>query len=41
MNGAGYGQASGWLGKSLRYRGEGKFELRAHVGVGDIHLDEK
>jgi len=41
VNGAGYGQASGWLGKSLRYRGEGKFELRAHVGVGDIHLDEK
>jgi Putative adhesin len=41
VNGAGYGQASGWLGKSLRYHGEGKYELRAHVGVGDIHLDAK
>jgi hypothetical protein len=41
VNGAGYGQASGWLGKSLRYHGEGKYELRAHVGVGDIHLDGK
>ena len=41
VNGAGYGQVSGWLGKSLRYHGEGKYELRAHVGVGDIHLDGK
>jgi hypothetical protein len=41
VNGVGYGQASGWLGKSLRYHGEGKYELRAHVGVGDIHLDAK
>jgi Putative adhesin len=39
VNGARYGQASGWLGKSLRYHGEGKYELRAHVGVGDIQLD--
>ena len=41
VNGASYGQASGWLGKSLRYHGEGKYELRAHVSVGDIHLDGK
>jgi hypothetical protein len=41
VNGASYGQASGWLGKNLRYHGEGKYELRAHVGVGDIHLDGK
>jgi hypothetical protein len=41
VHGASYGQASGWLGKSLRSHGEGKYELRAHVGVGDIHLDEK
>jgi hypothetical protein len=37
----GYGETSGWLGKTLKYRGEGKYELRAHVGVGDIHLDGK
>ena len=37
----GYGETSGWLGKSLKYHGEGKYELRAHVGVGDIHLDGK
>jgi hypothetical protein len=37
----GYGETSGWLGKTLRYHGEGKYELRAHVGVGDIHLDGK
>jgi len=41
VNGDGYGETSGWLGKSLKYRGEGKYELRAHVGVGDIHLDGK
>jgi len=41
VNGVGYGQASGWLGKSLRYHGQGKYELRAHVSVGDIHLDAK
>lgn len=39
VNGADYGQTSGWLGKTLRYRGEGKYELRAHVGIGDIHLE--
>jgi len=37
----GYGETSGWLGKTLKYHGEGKYELRVHVGVGDIHLDGK
>ncbi len=41
VNGDGYGETSGWLGKTLKYRGEGKFELRAHVGVGDISLEGK
>ena len=41
VNGEGYGETSGWLGKRLKYHGEGKYELRAHVGVGDIHLDGK
>ena len=38
VHGEGYGETSGWLGKTLKYRGDGKYELRAHVGVGDIHL---
>lgn len=41
VNSDGYGQTSGWLGKTLKYRGDGKYELRAHVGVGDIKLEEK
>lgn len=41
VNGADYGETSGWLGKTLKYHGEGKYELRAHVGVGDIHLEGK
>jgi hypothetical protein len=41
VNGNGYGETSGWLGKTLRYHGEGKYELRAHVGVGDINLGGK
>ena len=41
VDGDGYGETSGWLGKTLKYHGEGKYELRAHVGVGDIHLDGK
>jgi len=41
VNGDGYGETSGWLGKTLKYRGEGKYELRAHVGVGDINLEGK
>jgi hypothetical protein len=41
VNGDGYGETSGWLGKTLKYHGEGKYELRAHVGVGDIHLEGK
>lgn len=41
VHSSGYGETSGWLGKTLKYRGEGKYELRAHVGVGDIHLNEE
>ena len=41
VSGDGYGETSGWLGKTLRYHGDGKYELRAHVGVGDIHLEGK
>ena len=41
VNGDMYGETSGWLGKTLKYHGEGKYELRAHVGVGDIHLEGK
>src|SRR5579864_6051543 len=41
VNGDGYGTTSGWLGKTLKYHGDGKYELRAHVGVGDIRLEGK
>jgi hypothetical protein len=41
VNGDGYGETSGWLGKTLKYRGDGKYELHAHVGVGDINLEGK
>ena len=41
VNSDGYGDSSGWLGKTLKYRGEGKYELRAHVSVGDITLEGK
>lgn len=41
VDSGGYGETSGWLGKTLKYRGEGKYELRAHVGVGDIRLEGK
>ena len=35
----GYGEIHGWLGKTLKYHGNGQYELRAHVGVGDIRLE--
>lgn len=38
VNGTGYGETRGWLGKTLKYHGDGKYELRAHVGIGDINL---
>ena len=41
VNSDGYGETKGWLGKTLKYHGEGKYELRAHVSVGDITLEEK
>jgi DUF4097 and DUF4098 domain-containing protein YvlB len=41
VNGSGYGETSGWLGKTLKYHGDGKYELRAHVSVGDITLEGK
>jgi Putative adhesin len=33
--------SAGFLGKTLRYYGDGKYELRAHVGIGDISLEGK
>ena len=39
VNSNGYGETSGWLGKTLKYHGDGKYELRAHVSVGDITLE--
>jgi DUF4097 and DUF4098 domain-containing protein YvlB len=41
VNGNGYGETTGWLGKTLKYHGDGKYELRAHVSVGDITLEGK
>jgi hypothetical protein len=41
VNGEGYGESSGWLGKTLKYQGPGKYGLRADVGVGDITLEGK
>jgi hypothetical protein len=42
LNTDGYdGETSGWLGKTLKYHGDGKYELNAHVGVGDITLEGK
>lgn len=41
VNSSGYGETSGWLGKTLKYHGDGKYELRAHVGVGDIQLEDR
>lgn len=41
VNSDGYGETSGFLGKTLKYQGDGKYELRAHVGVGDITLEGK
>ena len=39
VNSDGYGETHGWLGKTLKYHGDGRYELRAHVGVGDIRLE--
>jgi hypothetical protein len=39
VSGNGYGETSGWLGKTLRYHGDGKYEHRAHVSIGDSHLE--
>jgi hypothetical protein len=31
--------SEGFLGKTLKYDGDGKYELRAHVSIGDISLE--
>jgi len=41
VNSDGYGETSGWIGKTLKYRGDGKYQLRAHVGVGDIKFEDR
>ncbi len=41
VSGDGYGESNGWLGKTLKYHGEGTYELRAHVSVGDVRLEGK
>lgn len=33
--------SAGLLGKTLKYYGDGKYELRAHVSIGDISLEGK
>jgi hypothetical protein len=33
--------SEGFLGKTLKYDGDGKYELRAHVSIGDISLEGK
>ncbi len=33
--------SAGLLGKTLKYYGDGKYELRAHVSIGDISLQGK
>jgi hypothetical protein len=33
--------SEGFLGKTLKYYGDGKYELRAHVSIGDISLEGK
>jgi hypothetical protein len=32
--------SAGFLGKTLKYDGDGKYELRAHVSIGDISLEK-
>jgi hypothetical protein len=39
VNSEGHGETRGWLGKTLKYHGDGKYQLRAHVDVGDIKLE--
>jgi hypothetical protein len=41
VNSHSLGESKGFLGKSLKYRGEGKYDLRAHVSIGDITVEEK
>jgi hypothetical protein len=41
VSSVGYGETRGWLGKTLKYKADGKYELRAHVGVGDIKLEDR
>ena len=41
VKGRGLDEVSGFLGKTLKYHGDGKYELRAHVSVGDITLEGK
>jgi hypothetical protein len=41
VSGNGYGEGKGWLGKTLKYHGEGSYELRARVSVGDVTLEGK
>jgi hypothetical protein len=33
--------SAGLLGKTLKYEGDGKYELRAHVSIGDVTLEGK
>ena len=33
--------SAGLLGKTLKYHGDGKYEVRAHVSIGDITLEGK
>jgi hypothetical protein len=36
VQGSVFGGEEGWLGKSVKFHGEGHYRLLAHVGIGDI-----
>ncbi len=41
IGGHSLGEAKGWLGKSLKFHGDGQYRLHAHAGIGDIRFYSK
>ena len=41
IQGSVFGEQEGWLGKSVKFHGEGHYRLLAHVGIGDITFTSK
>ncbi len=41
IDGSSWGEPKGWLGRSLKFHGNGQYQMHVHAGIGDISFASK